>query len=198
MPLWRLDEGDGLIPALIGVQRQSVLRYANAAARAAQLSTPAVGDLTFLIDVKRFDWWDGAAWIGLGADAALAARVTALEGRMTAAEGATTALATRMTSAEGRIAALEGRAAPVWAGGFATVSTDGVALATIAHGLPAAPRTVVATLTNQVSPVNGSQVNDWAIIHAITATSFTVRIGDSGGSQYVNRTGIALYWLAFV
>ncbi len=198
MPLWRLDEGDGLIPALIGVQRQSVLRYANAAARFAQLPTPTVGDLTFLIDVKRYEWWDGTGWVALGADAALAARVTALEGRMTAAENATTALTTRMTSAEGRIAALEGRAAPVWAGGVTFVNTDGVALATIVHGLPAAPRTVVAILANQVSPNSGTQVNDWCLVHAITATTFTVRLGDSGGAQYVNRNGIGVYWLAFV
>ena len=199
MPLYRIDEGDGLVPALLGVQRQSVLRYANAAARAAQLQTPGVGDLTFLVDAKRFEWWDGSgAWIALGADAALAARVTALEGRMTAAEGVNTGQDTRLTNAETRIAALEARAAPIWNGGAATVNTDGIALATIAHGLPAQPRTVLAVLTNQASPNGASQVNDWALVHAIGPTTFTLRLGDSGGAQYVNRSGIGVYWLAFV
>jgi len=43
----------------------------------------------------------------------------------------------------------------------------------------------------------GGSLNDWALFNTgATTTHITIRLGDSHGDQYVNRTGIGLYWLA--
>jgi hypothetical protein len=191
MPLYRVEEGQGLADTLAAIQWQSVLRFASSTDRAGRLLTPRLGLLTFLDDVLRFEWWNGSGWTVLGQDATLAARVTALEGRMAAVEA-------KNTTQDSRLTALEAKAPMVWNGGATTVSTDGIAMATIAHGLGTAPRLVLATMANQTSPNGASAVNDWALVQAITASTFTVRLGDSHGDQYVNRPNITLYWMAVV
>lgn len=65
MALYRLEDGSGLIPALTGMQRQTILHYPDAAARAAQIKTPTLGMLTFLDATKKFEWWNGTAWVAL-------------------------------------------------------------------------------------------------------------------------------------
>lgn len=44
------------------VQRQVVATFPNAAARTAALATPTAGMLTYLADVNRYEYWNGAAW----------------------------------------------------------------------------------------------------------------------------------------
>lgn len=72
--LYRLEDGSGLIPALVGVQRQVVIRYATAAARSAELKAPTLGMVTFRDDAKAFEWWDGLSWVSLDRRQALAYR----------------------------------------------------------------------------------------------------------------------------
>ena len=42
---------------------QSVMVFANAAARTAAISSPAAGMMTFLVDVAQVNVYDGAAWV---------------------------------------------------------------------------------------------------------------------------------------
>ena len=48
MGLYRLEDGSGLVASLLAVQRQTVLHYADAAARDAQVHNPVYGTLSFL------------------------------------------------------------------------------------------------------------------------------------------------------
>lgn len=45
------------------VQNQVVAVFADAAARTAGIAAPATGQLSWLLDLKRLDAWDGAAWV---------------------------------------------------------------------------------------------------------------------------------------
>ncbi len=42
---------------------QSVMVFANAAARTAAISSPAAGMMTFLVDVAQVNVYDGSAWV---------------------------------------------------------------------------------------------------------------------------------------
>lgn len=65
MPVYRLEDGSGLIPALVGVQRQTILHFATTAERGIALQHPTLGMLTFIDATKKFDWWNGTAWVAL-------------------------------------------------------------------------------------------------------------------------------------
>ena len=65
MPLYRLEDGSGLVGALAGMQRQTILHYPDATARAAQIKTPTLGMLTFIEAGTKFEWWNGTTWVAL-------------------------------------------------------------------------------------------------------------------------------------
>lgn len=44
------------------VQEQVTATFATAAARTAAITTPKVGQITYLVDSQRVDRWDGSAW----------------------------------------------------------------------------------------------------------------------------------------
>lgn len=44
---------------------RSVMRFSAASARTAGITSPAAGMVTYLSDVKRIDYYDGAAWVPL-------------------------------------------------------------------------------------------------------------------------------------
>ena len=58
MGLYRLEDGSGLVASLLAVQRQTVLHYADAAARDAQVHNPVYGTLSFLESTGTFQWWN--------------------------------------------------------------------------------------------------------------------------------------------
>jgi hypothetical protein len=45
------------------LMQQSVATFSNAAARTAGITSPVEGQLTYLLDVARYDHWNGSAWI---------------------------------------------------------------------------------------------------------------------------------------
>jgi hypothetical protein len=47
------------------LMRQSVITFANAAARTAAISSPSKGMLTYLEDTNAYESWDGTAWINI-------------------------------------------------------------------------------------------------------------------------------------
>ncbi|WP_406501972.1 hypothetical protein OHA04_37695 [Streptomyces sp. NBC_01590] len=52
----------GITDAVI---QRLALRFASASARASRITAPAPGMLTYLTDVKRYDFYDGSAWVPL-------------------------------------------------------------------------------------------------------------------------------------
>ena len=190
MGLYRLEDGSGLVPALFGVQRQTVLHYATAAARTAQLgATPPLGTLTFLLDVKRFEWWDPAVgWIALGADAALAGRVSSLETRMTAVES-------KNVTQDDRLAVLEARpTAPRYTADITTVTVGAEGKATIGHNLGVQPRTVVAT--PRIQNLGGGAILDVVAIDSVNTLAFRVELATNHGDWIGAGGQVAVYWLA--
>jgi hypothetical protein len=66
------------------VQQQVVATFANAAARTSALPSPQAGMLTYLADVKAYQWWNGAAWQPVQGVLAYAETGTAQSGITTA------------------------------------------------------------------------------------------------------------------
>jgi hypothetical protein len=44
------------------IRDRTVTPFANVAARTAAIATPKPGQTSFLMDVKRMEWWDGTKW----------------------------------------------------------------------------------------------------------------------------------------
>jgi hypothetical protein len=44
------------------LMQQAVATFSNAAARTAAITSPVEGQLTYLLDVDRYEWWTGSAW----------------------------------------------------------------------------------------------------------------------------------------
>lgn len=61
-------------------QNQVVATFADAAARTAGIAAPVAGQMTWLLDVKRLDVWDGAAWVPVNPTHSDVARATAAGG----------------------------------------------------------------------------------------------------------------------
>jgi hypothetical protein len=181
MPLYRLEEGSGLIAALLKVQRQTNLRYATVAERAAQLPTPLLMDITAIEATRAVEYWDGNAWQPLAGDtSALAARVTTLEGQMSALTARVTALEARPT-------------APIWNGGVTNIITGTEGNASIAHGLGTTPRAVVAVAAYQV--LGGGAITDVCDIDGTNASTFGVRMANNHG-DFLNSASLWVWWLA--
>jgi hypothetical protein len=189
--LLRVEDRSGLTATVDAVQRRAIIPFADAAQRADQLANPPPGTVTFRADGGAFEWWNGTTWLALAGDtSALAARVDALETRMTAVESKNTTQDNRLTTLEARLPG------PI-AAGYSVVATDANALATITHNLGVIPRAVLCMLQNQTSPNGPSAVNDWCLFNTgANAVAINVRLGDSHGDQYVNRSGIGVYWVA--
>jgi hypothetical protein len=45
------------------LMQQAVATFSNAAARTAAITSPVEGQLTYLLDVNRYDHWNGTAWV---------------------------------------------------------------------------------------------------------------------------------------
>jgi hypothetical protein len=45
------------------LMQQAVATFSNAAARTAAITSPVEGQLTYLLDVDRYDHWNGSAWV---------------------------------------------------------------------------------------------------------------------------------------
>ena len=66
------------------VQKQVIAVFANAASRTSGLTSPTEGQLTFLQDTDRYDFWDGTAWKPLyGVGPPIGGGQTALAGTYT-------------------------------------------------------------------------------------------------------------------
>jgi len=50
------------------LMEQSVPQFASASARSGAILSPAEGMLTYLVDVNKFQQWNGSAWVGLNAE----------------------------------------------------------------------------------------------------------------------------------
>jgi hypothetical protein len=44
------------------LMQQAVATFSNSAARTAAITSPVEGQLTYLLDTDRFEWWSGSAW----------------------------------------------------------------------------------------------------------------------------------------
>ena len=188
MSLLRIDDA-GLAASVATVQRRAFCHFDSTAQRNEQLPDPELGTVS-VIGIS-YEFWDGSAWEPLIGDS------TVLDARVSDLEDHVASLLDRMTAAEGRLTTLEARPTPApIAAGVVDVSTDGSGRATFTHGLGVAPRTIIVSLHNQVSPNGGTAVNDWALVESYTTTTATVRLGDSHGDQYVNRSGVRVYYAA--
>jgi len=56
---------------------QSVMVFANAAARTAAISSPAAGMMTFLVDVAAVNVYDGSAWVEVSGGGGVTVSATA-------------------------------------------------------------------------------------------------------------------------
>jgi hypothetical protein len=74
------------------------------------------------------------------------------------------------------------------------ITTTGGGRATITHGLPFTPTTVVCT---PGAPDGPFPVFSQAILTAITSTTFVVRCIDQAGNVLVNAGPFALNWIAY-
>lgn len=180
--LLRIADQSGLVPAVLTLQRQTVLRYPNAAARDAELLNPTAGPpIVWLEDAARFEYWTGTGWTAFGTDASLANRVTVLEGQVAA-----------LTS---RVAALEARpSAPRWWGGLTAVTLGAEGLATITHGLGVQPQTVLAVAKYQV--LGGGAISDVCVIDFVGPDTFTARLANNHGDFQSGSASV--WWLAMV
>jgi hypothetical protein len=51
------------------LMQQAVSTFADATARSTQLTSPLEGQVTYLQDVKKLQYWNGSSWIAVGAGA---------------------------------------------------------------------------------------------------------------------------------
>jgi hypothetical protein len=195
--LLRVEDRSGLTAAVDAIQRRAIIPFANATERGQQLTAPDKGTVTVLVDTLAFEYWSGSAWTPLaGSTAALEARVTTLESQMSSVLSRLSSVESVNTTQNNRLDALEANAPPKIRAGYSVVNTDGNALCTISHNLGVTPSAFLAMLQNQ-SILGGGSVNDWVLFNTgASATAIVLRLGDSHGDQYVNRTGIGVYWVA--
>jgi hypothetical protein len=65
MGLYRVEDGSGLTATLLALQRQTIVHFADTTERSVQVRTPPLGMLTFVVATKKFEWWNGTAWVAL-------------------------------------------------------------------------------------------------------------------------------------
>jgi hypothetical protein len=72
------------------LMQQSIATFSNAAARTAAITSPVEGQMTYLLDVDRYDSWSGAAWLPVVAPGAWVSYTPTLT-NMTLGNGTVTA-----------------------------------------------------------------------------------------------------------
>jgi hypothetical protein len=77
------------------LMQQAVATFSNAAARTAAITSPVEGQMTYLLDVDRYDSWSGSAWIQVITPGAWIAYTPTL-GNLTIGNGTVTARYTRI------------------------------------------------------------------------------------------------------
>ena len=194
--VWVADEVLAAADLQNYIQDQTVMVYASAAARTSGILSPTEGMITYLTDVNRLYFFDGANWIDVIADGSITNAKLATDSvtaDKVAADsiGASEIVPNSITDAE---CASGVSANASIKRGYVSGVTSGGGDHTVSHGLGSTPSVVIVT-----GGLTGFKPGQRTYaVHGFTGTTFNVRTYDVTTGAGIPAGLVDFFWTAYL